>query len=311
MKWLRYSVVRLALLAYSFSYVNTATREQLGSIFLRLYNGRNTEDYVDADIHEAETLTLDLNVDKPMVVYVHGFTESVNSTSVQTIVEAYLNRSDHNILVVDWNIIARENYIQVATNVESVGTTVAKALNDIVHGGFPAKNIHVVGHSMGAHVSAYVGRNVDFPLQRITGLDPAGPLFNFIGRHLSYADAQFVDIIHTDAGFYGITRITGTVDFFPNKGRRIQPGCPTAFTPYSEEDFCSHHRSWIFYSESLISEKAFLAVKCSNLMRKRRSSPALVMGYAVPKDAKGSYCLVTSPSAPYGLGEAGARETYL
>jgi len=56
-------------------------------------------------------------------------------------------------------------------------------------------------------------------------LDPAGPLFNIIEPRLSYSDARFVDIIHTDYGFYGIAQATGTVDFFPNNGHRIQPGC--------------------------------------------------------------------------------------
>lgn len=68
-----------------------------------------------------------------------------------------------------------------------------------------------------------------------TGLDPAGPFFNLMGNPLSNSDAEFVDIVHTDMGVYGIIRITGTVDFFPNSGRRIQPGCPTKFALYSEE----------------------------------------------------------------------------
>lgn len=53
--------------------------------------------------------------------------------------------------------------------VEPVGASLAKVLNDFVVAGFPSQNIHIVGHSMGSHVSAYIGRNVDFPLQRITG----------------------------------------------------------------------------------------------------------------------------------------------
>jgi len=58
------------------------------------------------------------------------------------------------------------------------------------------------------------------------GLDPAGPLYNFLYPTLMSSDARFVDIVHTDYGFYGIAKITGTVDFFPNGGERIQPGCP-------------------------------------------------------------------------------------
>jgi len=65
-------------------------------------------------------------------------------------------------------------------------------------------------------------------------LDPAGPFFNILEPRLSHSDARFVDIIHTDYGFYGIGVTTGTVDFFPNNGRRVQSGCPLNATIYSE-----------------------------------------------------------------------------
>ena len=74
------------------------------------------------------------------------------------------------MVAVDWSAIAGENYRQVASNVESVGVSVGSALNDMVQAGHSSEKIHVIGHSMGAHVSGYVGRNVDFILERITGM---------------------------------------------------------------------------------------------------------------------------------------------
>lgn len=65
-------------------------------------------------------------------------------------------------------------------------------------------------------------------------MDPAGPFFNLLEPRLSYTDARFVDIIHTDYGFFGIAVATGTVDFFPNGGRRLQFGCPLNASIYSE-----------------------------------------------------------------------------
>lgn len=55
---------------------------------------------------------------------------------------------------------------------------------------------------------------------RITGLDPANPPFfpAILLDHLSHRDAEFVDIIHTDAGLYGQPYSTGTADFWPNDG---------------------------------------------------------------------------------------------
>lgn len=142
----------------------------------------------------------------------------------------------------------------------------------------------------------------------LLGLDPAGPLFNIFEARLTSADARFVDIIHTDFGFYGIARNTGTVDFFPNGGHRVQPGCPKNFSFFSNEgtllglpkriddtlgrsactlctfsEFCSHHRSWRFYAESLIDESAFLAVQCPSFSRfssgECNDNARIIMGY--------------------------------
>lgn len=69
--------------------------------------------------------------------------------------------------------------------------------------------------------------------QRITGLDPAGPMFFpdlpmiMPDDHLSEKDAHFVDIVHTDTGGYGYPLPTGTADFYVNSGYRFQPGCGT------------------------------------------------------------------------------------
>lgn len=68
-------------------------------------------------------------------------------------------------------------------------------------------------------------------LRRITGLDPAGPLFFpdlpvvMPENHLSEKDASFVDIVHTDNGGYGYPVPTGMADFYVNSGYRFQPGC--------------------------------------------------------------------------------------
>ena len=60
---------------------------------------------------------------------------------------------------------------------------------------------------------------------RITGLDPAGPQFELTESivHLVETDADFVDVIHTDAGnenrgFSGFEAKCGHADFYPNGG---------------------------------------------------------------------------------------------
>lgn len=43
--------------------------------------------------------------------------------------------------------------------------------------------------------------------------------------HLTTTDAEFVDVIHTDGGVFGFPVALGHVDFFPNGGFPLQPGC--------------------------------------------------------------------------------------
>lgn len=90
-------------------------------------------------------------------------------------------------------------------------------------------------------MSGYIGRTIisrskkSLKLRRITGLDPANPAFfpSFFYQPLTHSNAEFVDILHTDANAYGQPYSTGTVDFWPNGGSK-QPGCPAPnFIPFT------------------------------------------------------------------------------
>lgn len=121
-----------------------------------------------------------------------------------------------------------------------------------------------MGHSLGGQLSGYVGRaiqdktNKEKKLKRISALDPAfPPFYPAIGvTALSEKVAEFVDVIHTDAWLYGAPFRTGTVDFWPNSGKTLQPGCPKRnYKPLTDNDLCSHRRSWRFWAES-VAEKS-------------------------------------------------------
>lgn len=78
------------------------------------------------------------------------------------------------------------------------------------------------GHSLGAHICGYAGRHfhhlTNKKVPRITGLDPARPCFNEGERlnGLQRGDADFVDVIHSNAGILGLKNPIGDVDFYPN-----------------------------------------------------------------------------------------------
>lgn len=42
---------------------------------------------------------------------------------------------------------------------------------------------------------------------------------------MTFTDAAFVDVIHTDGGIFGFPNPLGHADFYPNGGKPPQPGC--------------------------------------------------------------------------------------
>lgn len=74
--------------------------------------------------------------------------------------------------------------------------------------------LHIVGHSLGAQAAGVAGNTATIRPARITGLDPALPLFQKLplALRLDRSDADFVDIIHSDAGGFGESLV-----FFSNK----------------------------------------------------------------------------------------------
>lgn len=82
----------------------------------------------------------------------------------------------------------------------------------------------MIGFSLGAHVAGFAGAEQK-SLHRITGLDPAGPLFEsqHPNSRLDESDAEFVDVIHSNGenlilGGLGSWQPMGTVDYYPNGG---------------------------------------------------------------------------------------------
>lgn len=65
----------------------------------------------------------DFDNNKKTVLYMHGYVEAPQHDSVRTIVEAYIKRGDHNILVLDWSQLADGNYlIDAVQNIKHVRT---------------------------------------------------------------------------------------------------------------------------------------------------------------------------------------------
>ena len=79
-------------------------------------------------------------------------------------------QADVNVLVVDWRRGAMTlNYLQAAANTRLVGVLASlmiEKLNNTYN--ITPSMIHIIGHSLGAHIAGYIGERVS-GIARITG----------------------------------------------------------------------------------------------------------------------------------------------
>lgn len=138
----------------------------------------------------------------------------------------YLQRGQYNLFYIDWSRLAPGPcYLSAVHNAKHCGVCIAELVRRILESG--TDDIHLIGFSLGAHVTNFVALNVrPFVLPRISGLDPAMPLYITASKDnkLDASDAKFVDVIHTNALIQGKIERCGHVDFYMNGGI-IQPGC--------------------------------------------------------------------------------------
>ncbi|KAH8419683.1 hypothetical protein KR009_000874 [Drosophila setifemur] len=251
---------------------------------------------------------------KKVVILATGWTTTVNeSDTVAVFSQAYNCRGDVNFVVVDAARYVDTLYTWSAFNTEEIGENIAKGLAkllDVV----PLEKIHLIGHSLGAHIVGSAGRHLTQltgrVVPRITGLDPAKPCFNE-GEVLSgllRGDADFIDVIHSNPGVLGKRDPLGDADFYPGGMSPLPGGCFSVI--------CAHGRSWQYYAETVYpgNERNFLATRCSSLAHVRDlrcPGEEIPMGYATPVKARGNYFLEVNPTSPFGAHASAVRSTHL
>ncbi|XP_004675459.1 PREDICTED: lipase member H [Condylura cristata] len=221
-----------------------------------------------------------LNVTKKTTFVVHGF-RLTGSPPVwmEVLVQSLLSVEDMNVIVVDWNRGATTVlYFRASSKTKKVATVLKEFIDLMLVEGASLENIYMIGVSLGAHIAGFVGKMFDGQLGRITGLDPAGPLYN--GKppedRLDPKDAQFVDVIHSDTDALGYKEPLGNIDFYPNGGVD-QPGCPQTILGGYEFFKCDHQRSVYLYLSSLRENCSIIAYPCDSY-RKYRNGQCVTCG---------------------------------
>lgn len=273
-----------------------------------LYTRANPNTSETLRAHDENLKKSSLDLKKKIKFIIHGFIDTPLSNWVGDMKDELLKGEDLNVIIVDWAGGSLPLYTQATANTRLVGLELGYFINFLLKNyGVDPADIHIIGHSLGAHTAGYAGSMVP-GLGRITGLDPAEPYFQGMPSHirLDPSDAELVDVIHTDGkGIiflgYGMSQSCGHVDFYPNSGKE-QPGCDITQTPLIpltlikeglEEASrvlvaCNHIRAVKLFTESINSQCPYIAHQCPSYQHfvagkcftcKSGSGNCAVMGY--------------------------------
>ncbi|KAI4482805.1 hypothetical protein M0804_008658 [Polistes exclamans] len=200
-------------------------------------------------------------ISRPIIFLVHGFLSTPNDTILYNLASALIKQDDRLVISIDWkdgactggtSIIEYITYPKAVKNTRLVGKSIAEFTKILVNKyKVSMSNIQAIGHSLGAHVVGFAGKNVQKlnlgKYSEIIGLDPAGPLFrlNECPNRICKTDAEYVQILHTSE-IKGTTTQLGTIDFYINYGKS-QPGCGI-------NESCSHARAVEYLTECVKRE---------------------------------------------------------
>jgi len=232
-----------------------------------------------------------------LIILVHGWDES-DDVEWMDDKHTAIDDNDPNTAVirVDWGPHDANDFLQDFADARYAGKAIGLLLDNIENQLGKRLYRHCVGFSLGGQVCGFVGEHaneVGRPLDRLSGVDPAGPLYNpdntvfgniqygdlvtnpaFNRARLDKSDAMFVDVYHTDDIYvttqdYARSTILplGDVDFYLGSGPifgGLQPGCLNPGKKfYYSQGSCNHHKATEFFAKSINNKGCQSSNACS------------------------------------------------
>lgn len=125
-----------------------------------MYTRQNKEvphylDINDPDVVEHSNIDPEL----PIFFISHGYMEAGNRPWIHRMAVELLEHQPCTVIAVDWHGGSSPPYTQAVANIRLVGAITAHLLAEISQITGPKKldHVHLIGHSLGAHLSGYVG----------------------------------------------------------------------------------------------------------------------------------------------------------
>ncbi|VVD02062.1 unnamed protein product, partial [Leptidea sinapis] len=149
--------------------LNEIARNPANNQYL-LYTRRNPRLSQTLRMNNAASITgSNFNARVPTVVVAHGWLGNGYNNLNPVVRAAYLDKSDVNVIIVDWSRLALSTYPTAVRGVPAVGRGVGEFLvflNQVT--GAPFNTMHLVGFSLGAHLVGNAGRAMSGRAARVT-----------------------------------------------------------------------------------------------------------------------------------------------
>merc|ERR1712130_514084 len=264
-----------------------------------------------------------------LVILIHGFYSrpSVWADGLAQLILAKDNtKKQLGVLVIDWEESSRwknvfepwSDYSKAVKNTRCLAEIAAALLQHLSS----RPSLHCIGHSLGAHVCGFMSNKLlekrGRRMERITGLDPAGidwttrlvgvmkvepmAVLPHVDKRLDASDADFVDVIHTDANFAGMMEPSGDVDFYIG---RPEESLGSSQKDCGCKDNCDHARSFKLFTESVShqikADKVFHCTETKKLSLEGCEEKSVenqpIVGYFVDEEVKGLVGVLMSSDA--------------